>query len=90
MWNKQVNNFGSVQPNQTLYTSFEYLGSQKLSSSNFYTSCGCTSVAYNPETKVASVGLNTGPMQGEKNASITVNYPDKSQEILRLVATINN
>jgi len=87
-WNKQVHDFGETQPNLTVYTTFKYLGNLNISSSNFMVSCGCTSVIYNPDTKEASVGLNTGPIEGEKSTVVTVNFPDSSQDLLQLKATI--
>ena len=88
MWSKQTINFGQCKPNEIKYESVQYLGNQEISSSNFMVSCGCTNPTYNPQTKTLTIGLHMGPNEGVKNTNIVVNYPDKSQEILILAATI--
>jgi hypothetical protein len=88
MWSKQIIDFGQGKPNETKYESIQYLGNQEISSSNFMVSCGCTTPIYDPQTKVLAVGLHLGPNDGVKSANIQVNYPDGSQEVIRLTAII--
>lgn len=86
-WSKEVIDFGNSKVNETKYDSIQYLGNQIISSSNFLTSCGCTGVTYNPETKLANIGLNM-THSGTKSASVIVNYPDGTQDIITLKAEI--
>ena len=86
-WNKTEINFGESQFNEVKTETIDYLGNQSLSNSNFLTSCGCTSPSYDATTKKLTIGLRM-TSKGIKTASVTVNYPDGTQDILILKANI--
>ncbi len=86
-WSKNTIDFGPRKLNETGFETIQYLGNQIISASNMFTSCGCTQPTYNSQTKVLTVGLHMNQI-GTKTASITINYPDKTQDIIILKAEI--